>query len=160
MNLYFLRHGIAVERDDFDYANDAARQLTPKGKKQLRTTVAALRTMKIRFDTIFSSPLVRARQTAEILREVFDREKIRTEMRLTPTLTDPKALAKLLKEARGRDTVAVGHEPILSAWIGQMCFGQNGNLEMKKGALAALEWKAGSTATLLYLLQPGILRHL
>ena len=67
MNLFFLRHGVAVKRDKFDYAGDAARPLTPKGKKQLRHVAAAMTAMELNFDLILSSPLVRARQTAEII---------------------------------------------------------------------------------------------
>jgi phosphohistidine phosphatase len=67
MNLFLLRHGIAVERDEFASANDELRPLTPKGQRELRQSVAALRAMELQFDVILSSPLLRARQTAEIV---------------------------------------------------------------------------------------------
>ena len=67
MNLFLLRHGLAVERAEFHFASDHLRPLTPKGKRQLRKIATAMRAMELRFDVILSSPLVRARQTAEIV---------------------------------------------------------------------------------------------
>jgi phosphohistidine phosphatase len=67
MNLFLLRHGLAVEREEFHFASDHLRPLTAKGKRQLHKIAAAMRAMKLNFDAIFSSPLVRARQTAEIV---------------------------------------------------------------------------------------------
>ena len=61
MELYFLRHGIAVERGTPGYKDDSARPLTPKGRRQLKKISTALRRMELEFDLILSSPLVRAK---------------------------------------------------------------------------------------------------
>ena len=69
MNLYLLRHGIAVEPGTPGCEKDSERPLTPKGKRQLRQIAAAMKKMDLRFDLILSSPFLRARQTAEIIAE-------------------------------------------------------------------------------------------
>ncbi|HTV75696.1 MAG TPA: histidine phosphatase family protein, partial [Candidatus Baltobacteraceae bacterium] len=66
MNLFILRHGIAVERGTPGFENDAVRPLTPKGKRQLRKIASAMKKMDLRLDLILSSPFLRAKQTAEI----------------------------------------------------------------------------------------------
>ena len=70
MNLYLLRHGIAAERGAGQSAGDADRPLTTKGRRKLRRAAAAMRTMQLSFDVILSSPLVRARQTAELIASI------------------------------------------------------------------------------------------
>src|SRR5882762_5883878 len=67
MKLYILRHGEAGEPDDPKYKNDAERPLTLKGIQRTKLLAHALRQMEITFDVILSSPLVRARETAEIV---------------------------------------------------------------------------------------------
>ena len=68
MTVYLLRHGIAVERGRGDVQTDAARPLTPAGRRKLRRVAVAMRAMELSFDAILSSPLVRAQQTAEVIR--------------------------------------------------------------------------------------------
>src|SRR5262245_2985211 len=67
MNLYLMRHGIAVTADQPGVESDGERALTPKGIKRMRRAVRGLRRLGISFDAILTSPLVRARQTAEIV---------------------------------------------------------------------------------------------
>src|SRR2546423_13462092 len=65
MKLYFLRHAEAVEGPD-----DADRLLSPRGKRQAREVGRFLKRAAVEFDAAYSSPLVRARQTAEIVLEI------------------------------------------------------------------------------------------
>jgi phosphohistidine phosphatase SixA len=67
MNLYLMRHGIALTRDDPSVAHDAERPLTRKGMKRMRKAAKGLRELAIPFDSILTSPLSWARQTAEIV---------------------------------------------------------------------------------------------
>ena len=164
MNLFLLRHGIAVERDEFDFANDDARPLTPKGQRQLRRTAAALRLMKLRFDVILSSPLVRARQTAEM---VAAQLKLKNRLVLAEELRPAGAAEPLIQKIAARQTrmeniLLVGHEPDLSGLISLFVTGKTGaGFALKKGALAKLEIKnlrAGKCATLQWLLPPAQLK--
>src|ERR1051325_1404355 len=67
MKLYLLRHGEAADHNDPRFENDGDRPLTIKGAQRTKQLAHALRQWEITFDTILSSPLVRARETAEIV---------------------------------------------------------------------------------------------
>ncbi|HWH77607.1 MAG TPA: phosphohistidine phosphatase SixA, partial [Candidatus Binatus sp.] len=67
MNLYLMRHGIAVAANDPAVGHDSERPLTNKGVKRMRRAARGLRRLKIPFDAILTSPVLRARQTAEIV---------------------------------------------------------------------------------------------
>ena len=67
MQLFLLRHGLAVERGTHGFEEDDTRPLTPKGRRQLQKTTAAMKKLEPDFDLILSSPLLRAKQTAEIV---------------------------------------------------------------------------------------------
>ena len=158
--LYFVRH--AAAEDASHGQPDADRALTPDGIRKFhraaRGIVHVVAATPPRVS--FTSPLVRARQTAELLGEAFDHAKLKVELRGLPALGPSGSLAKLLREARGQVALAVGHEPLLSTWIGELCFGTSGDLEFKKGALAAVELTSPNHGRLLYLLHPGVLRDL
>lgn len=164
MNLFLLRHGIAVERDEFDFGNDAARPLTPKGRKQLRHVAAALQAMELRFDAIVSSPLVRARQTAEIVAAEL---KLKKRLAFADELKPGGCPEKLLRKIFHRQPVVenlllVGHEPDFSELISRLVTGGSGaGFALKKGGLAKLELenlRAGKCATLAWLLTAAQLK--
>src|SRR3712207_398170 len=67
MELYLIRHGIAAEREA--YANDEDRPLTDKGREKTGKVAEQLRQLGLHFDLILTSPLVRARETADILKD-------------------------------------------------------------------------------------------
>ena len=67
MNLYLMRHGIALPQDDPSVASDSERPLSHKGVKRMRKAAKGVRRLDIPFDALLTSPLLRARQTAEII---------------------------------------------------------------------------------------------
>ena len=69
MELYFLRHGKAVELSDSGAPDDFHRALTAKGVEEMGAEAEAMRQLGIDPDIILTSPLVRARQTATIVAE-------------------------------------------------------------------------------------------
>jgi len=161
MNLFLLRHGLAVECDEFDYAHDAARTLTPKGKKQLRNVAAALRAMELHFDVILSSPLVRAYQTAEIIASELKSKK---RLALADELKSGGAAKKLVQKISGlkpraENVLLVGHEPDFSELLSLFVTGHAaGGFALKKGGLAKLEiekLRPEKCATLAWLLTPA-----
>jgi len=160
MELYLLRHGIAVMRDDLDFKNDAKRPLTSKGKRQLRQTAAAMKTMGLHFDLILSSPYLRAKQTAEVIAESL---KLKKEFRFSDALApdgSPKDLVRELNERKPapENVLLVGHEPYLSSLISLLTTGGEAlALDFKKGGLCKLETEKLSynrCATLVWLLTP------
>src|SRR5262245_25419126 len=83
MNLYVLRHGIAVEQGHPQYSKDSKRPLTDEGERKVKRIAEAMLQMEVALDVILSSPYVRARQTAVIVAEAFDMDK---KMRMTDNL--------------------------------------------------------------------------
>src|SRR5215216_598343 len=74
MNLYIVRHAIAVERGTPGYDDDSQRPLTDKGRNKMKKIVSGIHRFGIDVDVILTSPYVRARDTAKILAAEFDME--------------------------------------------------------------------------------------
>ncbi len=158
MKIYILRHGIAVDRGSPDYAQDSDRPLTPKGERELLKIAEAMEALELRFDVILSSPYVRARQTAEIVADIFDvRSKLEFSDNLTPS-GSPKKLVNEINDKAPKSILLVGHEPYLSQFVSLLVAGDSGlALTLKKGGLCKLSSEsltAGRCATLDWLLTP------
>ena len=160
MNIFILRHGIAVEPGTHGFENDADRPLIPKGERRLRSTAAAMKKLELSFDLILSSPFVRAKQTAEIVAtELKLKKRIEFFEGLVPG-GNPRALIHALNELKPapENLLLVGHEPSLSRLISLLVSGEpDAAIEMKKGGLCKLEvWELwhGQCARLAWLLTP------
>ncbi len=161
MILYLCRH--AAAEDAHDGLRDEDRPLTPEGITKFRKAAKGFCLLEPQVTHIITSPLLRARQTAEILFEILAQDgQVSTDPIITDVLGPPGKLDALLAKARtlknSGNVVAVGHEPILSTWIGQLCFGTHGACAMKKGAIAAIELSERNRGELLWLMQPRQLR--
>jgi len=157
MNLYFLRHGIAADRPP-DGSDSLERPLTDEGIARMRLAARGMHRLGIDVDTLLTSPLLRARQTASIVAERFDLTPEVTEL-LAPGASWRRLLGEL--EERGtRRAMLVGHEPDLSLTISALTGG--GMLQLKKGGLALVELPINSEAdgVLLWLMTPKMLRIL
>ena len=159
MNLYLLRHGIAAERGTGQYASDADRPLTTKGRRKLRGAAAAMRAMNLSFDVILSSPLVRARQTAELIAKALH---CRHRLELTELLAPGASAAGLvrrLNQLKPQSALLVGHEPDLSALASRLLTGGDGlAITFKKGGLCRLSserLRAGRCASFDWLVTPA-----
>jgi phosphohistidine phosphatase len=160
MNIFILRHGIAVEPEDWNSKSDAERPLIPKGEQRLCEAAVAMEKMKISFDAIISSPYLRAKQTAEIIAKHF---KLQKELAFSDDLIpggNPQALIRQLNNLKPapENILLVGHEPHLSRLIALLSSGgTTATIEMKKGSLCKLETEElefGHCATLKWLLTP------
>jgi phosphohistidine phosphatase len=166
MQLLIIRHAIAEDRAEFARRgkDDEERPLTAKGAERMRQGALGLQSLLGRVDILATSPLRRARQTADIVQDALKAPK--------PTVTDalapgrgPEALAAWLDPLPAEATVAVvGHEPDLSELVGWLLGGQARSLvALKKGAACLLD-VAGppgpGNAQLLWLLTPKQLRTL
>jgi phosphohistidine phosphatase len=163
VDLLLIRHADAGDAAQFASSgrSDDERPLSEDGRRKMRQGARGLRTIVPAIDVLAASPLVRARQTAEIVAAAYHDLKIETVPALAPE-QPPDALAAWL--ARRDGTVAVvGHEPHLSRTIGWLVAGAPRSLiELKKGAacLLALDSAGPGTATLRWALTPGQLRAL
>ena len=161
MKLYLLRHGDAGDAGD-PKTKDSERALTPKGVQRTKQLAEALEQMEISCDAILSSPLVRARETAEVVARGL---KFAGKVELTDALTPFGSMEDLVHQLTTlrpapQSVLLVGHEPYLSGFISLLCVGGPGlGLEMKKGALCRLEVAApscGKCATIEWLLPPRV----
>jgi phosphohistidine phosphatase len=141
MNLFVLRHGIAVELGAPDVAHDAERSLTPEGRSKLRRVAKAMQEMELAFDAIFSSPYLRARETAELIAFSFKKSaKVELCEALAPDGTSAKVIETLrrLKPAPA-NVLLVGHEPNLSHLVSAFVGSKRGSCVIfKKGGLCKL----------------------
>ena len=164
MNLYLLRHGIAVDRGSPDFPNDDDRPLAPEGQKKMLQAARGMKTLGLEFALILSSPVLRARQTAEIVAGVFDRMNLLAFSPHLSTSGDARALVKQISEQYGdhKDILLAGHEPYLSGMVSRLVSGEEGlSIDFKKGGLCLLSIETlrwGKCATLCWLLTPGQLR--
>ena len=172
IELLLLRHGIAEERSP--ERPDRTRALTDKGRQRTRAVLERALALGLVADQLLSSPLTRARQTAEIARSV----GLAPSLELSETLEpghDPlpllvTALAARAKARPGsaelspqrsgpqpRRLLLVGHEPDLGRLAARLLGASPGAIELRKAGLALLELPAGPTpgsARLRLLLSP------
>lgn len=139
IDLYIIRHGLAGEHGS--YANDAERPLTEEGKKKTRQVAKRLRDLNLKFDAVLTSPLVRARQTAEILVEAGLSSQLEEASYLAPGGDIDAWLDWLQGWKHPEDACLslVGHEPDLSEWAETLLWGHTkGKLVLKKAGIIGL----------------------
>lgn len=160
--VYLVRHAIAADRGEA-FPDDGKRPLTEKGITRFRQVVAGLTELDVEIDVVLTSPLVRARQTADLLA---------TGLRSSPRVVETVALApgasyqSVLDELAmlsDQDAIAlVGHEP----GIGQLAarlIGTRHPLEFKKGGVCRIDLNAlppVAPGRLAWFATPRILRGL
>lgn len=162
-----MRHGIALALGDEGVTHDADRPLSNKGAKRLRKAARGLRELTIPFDIILTSPLLRARQTAEIVAaELGMRERLEEISGLAPESTVEHLLFGLTRYQDRDHLLLVGHEPLLGRVASHLLAARqtaNLNLSFKKGTLCRIEIDSlpvGKAGTLHWFLTPKQLRLL
>ena len=160
--LFLIRHGIAEARGEA-WPDDNKRPLTERGITRMRKSARALAKLGITIDVVLTSPLVRTRQTAEIVASAFDpRPAIVNVDALAPGGNQANVLAELEKHVRRGHIAIVGHEPGIGELAGRLA-GMRHALELKKGAVCRIDVdtlppKGGGT--LRWFLTPKVLRNL
>ena len=165
MNLYFLRHGLAGNREDWKGA-DRERPLTEEGVKKMKKAAKGLRELDAHFDWILTSPYRRAYDTARLVAQASGGLKnLRISNSLAPDGDATALLRHLARDFRAWESILlVGPEPALSRFIGVLLGIQHtAALDFKKGSLCKLTAPSltyGPCATLEWLLPSKILRAL
>ena len=137
MIVYFLRHGLAGDRIEWT-GNDALRPLTEKGISQMEQAADMFSVLIPDLDAIITSPLVRARQTAQIVAEKLKMEESLVEdSRLSPGFNYEDLSQILREQAEAAAIILVGHEPDFSQTISDLIGG--GRIICKKGGLARVD---------------------
>ncbi len=139
MELYLIRHGIATE-PGIEH-NDEERSLTDQGSQKTRKVSQRLYELGLRFDVILTSPLVRSRQTAEILRSSGLSSQLEESTYLAPDGDIHPWLGWLEQQQHRTDTslALVGHQPNLGEWAEILVWGEaRAVLVLKKAGLIGL----------------------
>lgn len=159
MRLYLMRHGPAGNSETWQ-GDDRLRPLTGKGQQKVRAAAEGLKQLDPGVDLLLSSPLVRARQTADIVARALHLD-VEEQEALAPGFGLEQLASLLASHPDAQGMMLFGHEPDFSGVIGQLIAESHpAQVEMKKGACCALdlpdpatEHLAGS-ATLLWLMSP------
>jgi phosphohistidine phosphatase len=141
MRLYLVRHAIAAPRETPGLLDDRSRELTPSGVRRMRRSAAALRKLRIEVDEIWTSPLARAKQTANLLAEVLEaRAAPRVVKALEPGGDQAQLMRKLAPCIERNGIALVGHEPDLGRLATQLLGGPpDPAINFKKGGVACIE---------------------
>ena len=164
MRLLVVRHAIAQDREDFAEGDDAARPLTPDGRKKMQRGAEGLKEIVPEIDRLISSSLKRAVETAEIIARVYGDLKVQRIPELAPGTPLDGVLKWLADLPEGGTVAVVGHEPDLSGMVcALLANAHEPFLEFRKGGAALLEFAgavAPGTARLDWLLEPKHLRRI
>ena len=156
MRLYFLRHAIAHDADA--NTTDEQRQLTDEGITRTRQTARMLKALGVKPDALYSSPLIRARETADVIRKVLGVEvQERKEVAPGFSIFAVEALTSDLDE--DTDVMFVGHEPDFSTTIASLT---GARVVLKRGGLARIDIisRQPMLGDLVWLIAPKIFEQL
>lgn len=160
--VYLIRHGIAAERGE-EYPDDSKRPLTSRGIARLKEEAKALDKLEVVFDQIIASPLLRTRQTADVLSESMkSKPPVTTADALAPAGTPAAVIQELGKHMRKGRLALVGHEPNLGELAGRL-IGARAPIEFKKGAVCRIDFEVlppKGMGQLRWFITPGMLREI
>jgi phosphohistidine phosphatase len=164
VKVVLLRHGIAVDRSDLDGPADEERPLTPKGTRRTREACRGLATLDVEPDLVLTSPLVRARQTAEIAAEVLGGATVEETSALSGG-TQTREIFEVLAGLAADTVVCVGHAPQLDVLLAEALRGTQdaGLAPLKKAGAARVDFEAPPAPAggrLVWLQAPRALRAL
>lgn len=157
MDLYLIRHAEALGLGERGITEDDERPLSEVGEQQAHLVGRSFQTRGIQLEQLIASPLLRARQTAEIIRKELASA---AEVHLCPDLTPTSGMKKAARFLRslGADRVAVvGHLPHLALWAAWLIGGKNAQIDLAKAGVAYLTFAAEprkGTGSLVWLVRP------
>jgi phosphohistidine phosphatase len=160
--IYLVRHAIAADRGE-DWPDDDKRPLTTRGVARFKESVEGMRKLGVEIDEIFTSPLIRAKQTAELMAAGLPgKPTVRTLDALAPGHTPGSVMAQLARAAKRRRIALVGHEPDLGELAAHL-IGAGRALPFKKGGACRIDVESLTSrraGALSWFVQPKLLRGL
>ena len=164
MELYLVRHGIAIEREDPKCPAEAERYLTEEGIKKTREVAKGVASLVDKPDLFLSSPYVRAMQTAELFATAlkYPKAKIRKTNLLLPGSDVSALFRELAKEKDAGAIFCFGHAPHLDEAIAAVLGSKGDATSLKKAGVACLELRRVSppSGTLVWLGTPKMLKRI
>ena len=145
MRIYVIRHGLAGQADESRYPDDDERPLTSKGRKAFREAARGLLSLEATPARIFSSPALRALQTAEILARVagLTAKSVIPMEQLHHAARPAAALTRLARMRLPATFALVGHEPWLGEFVSLLVTGRaTGGIKLAKGGACLVKAEA------------------
>ena len=143
IRIYLVRHGIALDHEDRGDLPDDDRPLTSKGRRRFRRAARAFARLGEPIDFIFTSPLIRASQTAEILAGALKASEVGVLEELRPGGAVGKLLAEVGRRVKDEQGVAlVGHDPQMSqlvATVGEVAKADQERIDFRNGAIVRID---------------------
>ncbi len=163
MQIYVVRHGIAIDHEDPKRPPDPERYLTEEGMEKTKQVAKGVAALGASPDLLISSPYTRAMQTAEIFAHAlgYPRQKIgRTDL-LLPSAEPSMLFRELAKDKQSSTILLFGHAPHVDELIAAAVGSKHHITALKKAGVALLELKKVSppSAQLLWLATPKLLRR-
>lgn len=163
MQLYIVRHGIAIDREDPKCPPDPERYLTEEGVEKTTEVAKGVAALGVTGDLFLTSPYVRAVQTAEIFARALDyaKQKIRRSDMLLPGAEPSHVFRELAKDKQASSVFLFGHAPQLDDVVATALGSKKHLTAMKKAGVALIELKRISPpiGTLAWLATPKLLRR-
>ena len=160
VELYLIRHGVAEARGE-KWPDDTKRPLSDDGRGRMRKAARGLVQLGVELDVVLTSPLVRARQTAEIVAAAFrEQPPLVVADSLAPEGDYDAVLADLDTQRRRTRIALVGHEPGIGELAARLA-GSRRAFAFKKGAVCRIDIPSippDGPGTLLWFVTPAILR--
>jgi phosphohistidine phosphatase len=158
MDLYVIRHADALALGEGGITEDADRPLSEVGEAQARAVGKGLQSRGLLPGLIVTSPLVRARQTAEGIQRQFPAERLPVQVaeELAPGVK-PKKLARFLRGLSAASLAVVGHQPDLGEWTAWLIGSKKAQVDLAKAGVALLSCPEGPRkggGTLAWLVTP------
>ncbi len=123
-------------------SKDFERPLTESGRDDIESIATSLRGLQVGLDRIATSPLKRAKETAEIVVSVYEENAPKLELweELRPEGNRQEAIQRLSRLRQDADILLVGHEPFLSSLVGELISGSpSARISLKKGGIAKIQ---------------------
>ncbi len=156
MLLTFIRHAEA----SLSAAVNFKRELTERGKQQAHQLAAFFSRLKNQPQLVLTSPVVRARQTAEAISQRLESARLLEQSWLASGMAPEIYISELRAFSQFENVLLVGHEPDLSSTIAFLLGNQNPeNLKMRKASICALKIQSlgPGCGILQYFLPPDLL---
>src|SRR6202140_3893168 len=143
MQLYIVRHGIAIDREDPKCPPDPERYLTEEGIEKTKQAAKGVAALGVTADLFLSSPYVRAAQTAEIFASALEyaKQKIRRTDLLLPGAEPSLLFRELAKDKQASAVFLIGHAPQLDDVIATALGSKKHLTGVKKAGVAFVELK-------------------
>lgn len=141
MRLYIVRHAWAYERDVNRWPDDGQRPLTAEGRARFAKVAKALAQRGFDPTAIATSPLIRCRETADLLLARLPRSTQLAELDALAPGSDLKQVMEWTRQRQGEDVAWVGHSPDVEELTAALIGDAHASLRFSKGAAAAIRFE-------------------